>query len=51
MAVSPVTDLGYAHLLEQGRTISDEEQKLFISFMLSCGICFTHRQGKEGFED
>ena len=29
---------------------SEEEQQLFISFMLSCGICFTHEEGEGEFE-
>ena len=29
---------------------SDEEQKLFLSMMLSCGICFEHRKAAQGLE-
>ena len=28
---------------------SKEEQNLFLTFMQSCGICFTHRRGGDGF--
>ena len=39
-----------AMLLWEGEGFSREEQELFLSFMQSCGICFTLREGSEDAE-
>jgi len=34
---------------EQGHTVAD--QRLLLSMILSCGMCFPYRQGRRGVDD